>query len=74
MFSSNQIFKISGEMNQLSRALQFALEYSEELLTPERKARGCKLVYQISSENKFCIGWGYETIPDGWQDFPFEFN
>lgn len=74
MFSSNQIFKISGEMNQLSSALRFALEYSEHLLTPERRERGGILVYQISSENKFCIGWGYESIPDGWNEFPYDFD
>lgn len=61
-------------MSQVSSALQFALEYSGNLLTPERKEAGHMLLYQISTENKFCIGWGIDNIKDGWEPFPFEFD
>lgn len=64
MFSSEQILKISGEMDQLELTLKFALqmyggtrEYS----------------YQISKDGKYCIGWHVEE-EEGWHKFQFDFD
>lgn len=64
MFSSEQIFKVSGEMDQLEQTLKFALqmyggtgEYS----------------YQISKDGKYCIGWHVDE-EEGWHKFQFDFD
>ena len=76
MFSSNQIFQVSGDMLHLESALQFALEYSDNLrcLNKEERDRGCKLVYQITDKGKYCIGWGFKEVPGGWQEFDFDID
>lgn len=76
MFSSNQVFEISGSMNQLPIALQFALDYSDHAraMTPREIERGCKLVYQIAKDGKYCIGWAFKDIQEGWQEYPFDFD
>ena len=39
-------------------------------MTKGEKERGCKTVYQISEDGRyFCVGWGFEEIPPGWNDF-----
>ena len=76
MFSSNQILEISGSMDQLSTALQFALDYSDHAraMTPKERERGCKLVYQIADDGKYCIGWAFKDTRKGWQEYPFDFD
>ena len=76
MFSSNQVFEISGSMDQLPIALQFALDYSDRAraMTPREIERGCKLVYQIAKDGKYCIGWAFKDIQEGWQEYPFDFD
>ena len=32
--------------------------------------RGCKLLYQITEDGKYCIGWGYRNVPEGWLEYP----
>ena len=78
MFSSNQILEISGllEPNYIESALKFALHLSgeDEHLSKEEQARGCLLTYQIASTGSYCIGWGYEHVPEGWERFSFDFD
>ena len=76
MFSSNQVFEISGSMDQLQAALQFALDYSGHAkdMTQREIARGCKLVYQITKDGKYCIGWSFNGAADGWNEYPFDFD
>ena len=79
MFSSNQILEISGNLslpNELESALEFALKYSGEdkNMSQEEIDRGCKLVYQITEDGKYCIGWGFESVPKGWLEYPFKFD
>lgn len=76
MFSSNQVFEISGSMDQLPIALQFALDYSDHAraMTQREIERGCKLVYQIAKDGKYCIGWAFKNIQEGWQEYPFDFD
>lgn len=79
MFSSNQILELSGELafsDELEFALQFALKYSdhEKNMLQSEIDRGCKLVYQITEDGKYCIGWGFGEVPSGWSEYPFRFN
>ena len=79
MFSSNQILEISGNLvipNELELALEFALKYSgyDKNMLQDEIDRGCKLVYQITKDGRYCIGWGFESIPTGWNKYPFTFN
>lgn len=79
MFSSNQILELSGDLDdlqQLEYALKFALKYSgeEKNMLKSEIDRGCKLVYQITKDGKYCIGWGFESVPYGWLEYPFTFN
>lgn len=79
MFSSNQVLEISGSLhhrNELESALEFALKYSgeEKNMTQEEIDRGCKLLYQITEDGKYCIGWGFKDVPQGWLEYPFKFD
>lgn len=79
MFSSNQILEVSGSLSdwhELECALEFALKYSDNFKNTKKEEidRGCKLLYQITEDGKYCIGWGYKNVPKGWFEYPFRFN
>lgn len=79
MFSSNQILEVSGSLSnhgELENALEFALKYSgySKNMRKEEIDRGCKLLYQITEDGKYCIGWGFESIPKHWTEYPFKFD
>ena len=76
MFSSNQKLCITGDFSQLKCALDFALNYSGDAknMTQSERERGCKLLYQISKGGKYCIGWGFQEVPEGWKEYPFDFD
>ncbi len=76
MFSSNQEFTISGELSQLEMALDFAMKFSGEIehITPAEHKRGCKICYQITDDGKYCIGWGFDKVPEGWIEYQFDFD
>ena len=67
MFSSNQKLEISGEFDQLRVALDFAIDYYE---TQEKD-----LVFQITEDGKYCIGWKPEEGPTkDWENFQFDYD
>ena len=79
MFSTNQTLEVSGDLylsGQLESALEFALKYSghDKNMLQSEIDRGCKLVYQITEDGKYCIGWGFEDVPSGWLEYPFKFD
>ena len=79
MFSSNQVLEVSGSLahpNELEAALEFALKFSGKAknMTQKEIDRGCKLLYQITEDGKYCIGWGYQKVPEGWNEYPFRFD
>ena len=82
MFSSNQVLEMSGDLDQIKSALQFALDYAGESknMTEEEYKRGCRLTYQISKDKKkYCIGWAFldnefDKLPRGWNEYPFRFS
>lgn len=76
MFSSNQILQISGNLAQLESALQFALDYSEQSkhITKSERERGCKVLFQITNDGRYCIGWGFGNVPSGWNEYQFDFE
>ena len=77
MFSSNQILEVSGSLHhaeELYNALEFALKMSGNINYFTRKDKPSKCVYQITEDGRYCIGWAYEKIEKGWNEFPFEFD
>jgi len=79
MFSTNQILEVSGDLyhsGQLESALEFALKYSghDKNMLQSEIDRGCKLLYQITEDGKYCIGWGFKNVPSGWLEYPFKFD
>ena len=74
MFSSNQILDITGSLDQITSALNFAMAYSGQLshFSDAEQKRGCKIVFQITKDGKYCIGWGFEEVPDGWTEYQFK--
>ena len=79
MFSSNQVLEISGTLSlpgELESALEFALKYSDSYknMLQEEIDRGCKLLYQITEDGRYCIGWGFETVPSGWNEYPSTYD
>ena len=75
MFSSNQIFTVSGALDAtaIKDSLDFALRLSGNMNVFDKgeQKRGCKLLWQISKQGKYCIGWGYQAVPEGWSEFQF---
>lgn len=78
MFSSNQELKVSGPLQTeyIESALNFALHYSgqDKHLSKAEQERGCLIVYQITNRGSYCIGWGFEEVPEGWERFSFDFD
>ena len=63
MFSGNQIIQISGDLD-LDR-IEYTLKFC---LSLENHFRG--LIWQISKKQDFCVGYGGDHIPEGWNAFP----
>ena len=63
MFSSEQVFEVSGTMDQLEMAIRFAFNMSE--LSKDN------ISYQITKDGKYCIGW---LAKEGWKKYPFDFD
>ena len=76
MFSSNQIFQISGTYSQIETALRFAMDYSNysKHLSGNKKLNGFKFVWQIAEDGRYCIGWNFEDVVPGWNEFQFDFD
>ncbi len=76
MFSNNQELVVSGELSNVKLALEFAMVLSDEIkhLKPSEVERGYKMLYQITEDEKFCIGRSYKDVPDGWAEFQFGFD
>lgn len=79
MFSSNQIMEVSGSLSQieeLEMALEFALKFSgyDKSIKQEKNNRDYKLLYQITDDGKYCLGWGVNEVPKGWNEYPFDFE
>ena len=74
MFSSNQILDITGSLDQITSALNFAMAYSGQLnrFSDAEQKRGCKIVFQITKDGKYCIGWGFGDVPSGWTEYQFK--
>lgn len=63
MFSSEQIFEVSGTMEQLEMTIKFAIDMYG--------IGNGRITYQITEDGKYCLGWGDEN---GWNKFPFDFD
>ena len=75
MFSSNQVLKISGDLNHdkdLRDAIEFALKKSDWHKCFTRNEKPTKCVFQISDNGDFCIGWGNAEY--GWSEFQFDYD
>ena len=64
MFSSNQIFEVSGDFSQLESAIRFALNMY-----------GCskEVSYQIAEDGKYCLGWMCDESEE-WRKYVFDFD
>lgn len=62
MFSSEQVFEVSGDMSQLEKTISFAID-----MYGNRK----KISYQITEDGKYCLGWHDD---EGWNEYPFDFD
>ena len=72
MFSSNQIIKVSGELDKedVLNALTFAIKcYGESIFT--RKEKPVPLAYQECEDGTYCIGVAHDK---GWTEFPFSYD
>ena len=77
MFSSNQTLEVSGCLShkgELYNALEFALKASGSLDVFTRDCKPAKCVYQKTKDGRYCIGWVFDDMKDGWNEFPFEFD
>lgn len=64
MFSSEQIFEISGDFSQLEMSIKFAMD-----MYGGKKDK--QYYFQITEDGKYCIGW---YAGEGWTPFPFDFD
>lgn len=65
MFSSEQIFEVSGEIAQLEQTIKFAIDL--------HGIGKNGISYQITDDGKYCLGW-YNDPKLGWEKFPFDFD
>ena len=63
MFSSEQIFEVSGDMDQLEMAIRFAIDM--------HGIGKSGISYQITENGKYCLGWGDDKE---WKKYPFDFD
>lgn len=63
MFSSDQIFEVSGSMDQLEKVIKFAID----MYGIGKNG----ITYQITKDGKYCLGWYTEGK---WKNFPFDFD
>ena len=63
MFSSDQIFFFFFSMDQLEKAIKFAIDM--------RGISKSGISYQITKNGKYCLGWGDE---EEWKKYPFDFD
>jgi hypothetical protein len=63
MFSSDQIFEVSGSMDQLEKAIKFAIDM--------HGIGKSGISYQITKNGKYCLGWGDD---EEWKKYPFDFD
>ena len=63
MFSSDQVFEVSGGMDQLEKAIKFAIDMYG--------VGESRISYQITGNGKYCLGWGDEGE---WKRYPFDFD
>ena len=64
MFSSEQVFKVSGDFSQLELALNFAMNMWGGKVNKQ-------YYFQITEDGRYCIGW-YNA--EGWTPFQFDFD
>lgn len=78
MFSSNQIFRISGSIGpdgELESAVRAALEISGKDAIFRREKDPAKMVFQITESGKYAVGWCWENTPaEGWTMLPFDYD
>ncbi len=55
-------------------AIEFALKTSGNINSFTRINNPSKCVYQITEDGRYCIGWAYEGVEDGWTEFQFDFD
>jgi hypothetical protein len=76
MFASNQILAISGCLSHdgdLKNALEFAMK-AHGLDVFVRTKNPAKCVYQVTEDGRYCIGWAFNNIKEGWNEYPFDFD
>ena len=78
MFTSNQVIAVSGTLSksdkEMEKALEFALKLHGEVEVTEQGElkTNCTFIYQITENEKFCLGLGYSNVPDGWHVYAGE--
>ena len=64
MFSSDQIFEVSGDFSQLELAINFAMNMWGGKADKQ-------YYFQITEDGRYCIGW---HNAEGWTPFQFDFD
>lgn len=82
MFSSNQVFQVSGSLDSISSVIDFAVRHSghHEMFT--RSDHKVRAAYQITETGLYCLGKGTmegdvrppSAKPDSWINFPFDYD
>ena len=77
MFSSNQVFQLSGRLNEeeIKRALEFILKIADHTTDIKGKPTGCEYVFQLADgSGDFCIGYDYGSHNENWHRFQFGYD
>lgn len=75
MFSSNQIFQVSGTLDDIERVLDFAIRQSGEHELFTRTESPVPIVYQITDNGLYCLATAYGGTPDeDWSLYPFDYD
>ena len=80
MFSSNQKFDVTCELEGLEEVIAFAVKASGCLECLTRYDRRVRPAFQATLTGLYCIGLGSvhaageSEAPEGWTDFPFDYD
>ena len=80
MFSSNQTFRVSSQLDNIAAVIDLAVKLDDKHQMLTRRDKTVHIAYQITDDGTYCIGTGsmddseYKKPAEGWTDFPFDYD
>lgn len=73
-FASNQIFQVSGSLESIEEILDMAIRHSGHYDMLTREDDRVSVIYQITDNDLYCIGWGRIKNPTNPAKYSYQFQ